>query len=286
MKVSKLRNRLAWRIWLLSLCGLAVCAFCFAAVAQEKGSVKKWRWEYMRPGDMKEAIAERPVAWLVVSPLEWHGDALSFGCDPMVAQAIVDKAWEKVGGVRIPTLHLGVEIDYKSWEDDKRVSRWGMEYGTKEQNPGSIYVEQVTLELVLRDYMHFLEREGFKLVVLVSGHGTGEHLDIMRDVCERYTKKGSMKAVLWRRSSEAMPVELRFEGAGGHADFSEASVLGGVNPRLVDKSKFGVSERDRKVRILKENVDKIDFEKGRKIIEFSAEQLENDANKLIRELNL
>jgi creatinine amidohydrolase/Fe(II)-dependent formamide hydrolase-like protein len=195
-------------------------------------------------------------------------------------------AWEKVGGVRIPTMYLGVEIDYKSWEGDKRVSRWGMEYGTRQHNPGSIYADQMTLEMVLRNYMYFLEREGFKLVVVVSGHGTGEHLDVIRDVCERYTKKGSMKAVMWNAWGHSVPEDLRFEGAGQHGDFDEASVLGAVDSRLVDKSKFGVAERDRRVHILSENADKIDFEKGRKLIELAAEQLEKDVDAQIAELKL
>jgi hypothetical protein len=83
-----------------------------------------------------------------------------------------------------------------------------------------------------------------------------------------------------------MPAELRFQGSGGHADFSEASLLGGVDPNMVDKSKFGVAERDRKVKILKENVDKIDFDKGRKIIEFRAEQLANGVKETLKGMGI
>jgi len=256
----------------------------FSAEAK-KDEPKRWRYELMRPADLDEAIKTRPIAWLVVSPLEWHGEALALGCDPITGQAIVDRAWEKVGGVRIPTLHIGVEIDYKAWEGNRRNSYWGMENVTREHNPGSIFVNTVTLELVMRDYLYFLEREGFKLVVVVSGHGTGDHLNIIGDACEKYSK-GPMKAILWRRSSSGTPEELRFTGAAGHADFNEASVLGGVDPTLVDKSKFGVIGRDRKASLLKENASKIDFEKGRKIIDFSALQLENDVKELIRSMNL
>jgi len=240
----------------------------------------------MRPSDLATAIKERPIAWLVVSPLEWHGEALSFGCDPFVAQTTVDIAWEKIGGVRLPTMYMGVEIDYEIWEGSKRVAYWGMELGTKELNPGSIYARPLTLELMLRDYLYFLQREGFKLCVVVSGHGTAEHLNIIKDVCSRYDKS-SMRAVMcnaWGHGEP--PAELRFDGAGQHADFDEASVLGGVDPNLVDKSRFGVIERDRKVKLLHENADKIDFDKGRKIIEFRAAQLENDISGILKEMNL
>ena len=150
----------------------------------------------MRPLDLSEAVKERPIAWLVVSPLEWHGEALSFGCDPHVAQTVTDLAWEKTGGVRIPTMYLGVETDYEVWEGNARVDYWGMELGTRERNPGSLYLRPLTLELVLRDYLYFLQREGFKLCVIVSGHGAEDHLAVIRDVCSKYDT-APMRAVLW-----------------------------------------------------------------------------------------
>jgi creatinine amidohydrolase len=239
----------------------------------------------MRPSDLAAALRERPIAWLVVSPLEWHGEALSFGCDPHVAQTVADMAWEKTGGVRIPTMYMGVETDYEVWEADRRVDYWGMELGTREQNPGSIYVRPVTLELVLRDYLYFLQRQGFKLCVLVSGHGAEDHLAVIRDVVGRH-ERSPMRAVLFYGWDGEPPPELRFDGAGQHADFDEAGVLGGADPAMVDRTRFGVVERDRKVNLLRENAGKIDFEKGRRIIAYRAAQLERRVTAAARELGL
>ncbi len=244
-----------------------------------------WRYERMRPSDLAEAVKERPIAWLVVSPLEWHGEALSFGCDPHVAQTVADLAWEKTGGVRIPTMYLGVETDYEVWEGNQRVDYWGMELGTRERNPGSLYVRPLTLELVLRDYMYFLERQGFRLCVIVSGHGAEDHLAVIRDVVGRY-ERSPMRALLFYGWDGEPPPGLRFEGAGQHADFDEASVLGGADPALVDRSRFGVVERDRKVQLLRENAGRIDFERGRRIIEYRAAQLEKQVQAVAKELGL
>jgi creatinine amidohydrolase len=239
----------------------------------------------MRPSDLSLALTERPIAWIVVSPLEWHGEALSFGCDPHVAQTVADMAWEKTGGVRIPTMYLGVETDYEVWEGDRRVDYWGMELGTRERNPGSVYVRPLTLELVLRDYLYFLQRQGFKLCVLVSGHGAEDHLAVIRDVVGRY-ERSPMRAVLFYGWDGEPPPELRFDGASQHADFDEASVLGGADPAMVDRTRFGVVERDRKVRLLRENAGRIDYDKGRRIIEYRAAQLEKRVRALARELAL
>ena len=68
------------------------------------------------------------------------------------------------------------------------------------------------------------------------------------------------------------------------SDFSELSFLGAVNPDMVDVEKFGVTEQDRKVKLLKENKDKIDFEKAGKVIEILvngwAEQIQDMFNEM------
>jgi creatinine amidohydrolase/Fe(II)-dependent formamide hydrolase-like protein len=274
----------------LVVCGLAVGVLGVTAVrdlsyAGEAPAPRSWRYERMRPADLTEALKERPIAWLVVSPLEWHGEALSFGCDPHVAQSVADLAWEKTGGVRMPTLYLGVETDYEVWEGDKRVDYWGMELGTRERNPGSVYVRPLTLELVLRDYLYFLQRQGFKLCVIVSGHGAEDHLAVIRDVCSKYDR-APMRAVLFYPWDGELPAELGFDGAGQHADFDEASVLGGADPAMVDRSRFGVVERDRRVKLLRENAGRVDFDKGRRIIEYRAAQLQKQVEALVKELGL
>ena len=280
--MSNRRRSCVGRVVVLALFGVGAVA---GPALGSEGAARRWRYERMRPADLAEAVKERPIAWLVVSPLEWHGEALSFGCDPQVAQTVADLAWEKTGGVRLPTLYLGIETDYEIWEADRRVDYWGMELGTREQNPGSLYVRPLTLELVLRDQLYFLQRQGFKLCVLVSGHGAEDHLAVIRDVVARQ-EKSPMKAILFYDWDGEPPPGLRFEGAGQHADFDEASVLGGADPGMVDRSRFGVVDRDRKVKLRHENADQIDFDKGRRIIEYRAAQLETRVRAVAKELGL
>jgi len=260
--------------------GLAVSAAKPKAAEQ----IKTWRWENMKPGDLREALKTAPVAWIVFSPLEWHGEAMAFGCDPFIGQAVVDKAWQKVGGVRIPTILIGAETDYKYWGEKGLMSHWGLEQITEQHNPGSLYVRPITLKLVVEDYLYFLERNGFKLVVISTGHGATEHVKVIKEVKKAY-ENSPMKVVFSSGWGAKLPEELRFKGSGGHADFSEASLLGGVDPDMVDKSKFGVTEQDRKIKLFKENVKKIDFEKGRKIIELRAAHLAKEIKSVLEEIN-
>ena len=257
-----------------------------------ENSKKHWRYEFMRPADLREAVQTLPVAWLVLSPLEWHGEALSFGCDPAIGQKTCERAWELAGGVLIPTLYIGTGTNYKTFEPDKGLTDyWEMEIISHERHPGSLFVRPITLELVLRDYLHFLQREGFKLCVVVTGHGAIEHLQVIDEVCESYnhlysTGKGCLNTYFWKGANGPIPEELLFPGAGGHADFNEASLLGGVNPDLVDKSRFATGSGDRKIGLSSENTGKIDFDKGRKCVEFSAEQLAGKVRDLVREMKI
>ena len=250
----------------------------------EAGEVQTWRWEEMFPSDMREALEEMPIAWVVFSPLECHGEAMCFGIDPMIGQHVLDKAWKQVGGVKIPTVYVGAETDYK-YLDKGIKSHWGLEVITKEHNYGSIYVRPVTLRLVLEDYLYFLKSEGFKMAAVSSGHGRTEHLKVMREVCERYSDD-SFKAVFgtYGMSAGKVPDELRFKKRG-HANFRELSFLGAVNPDMVDVERYGVTVQDRKTKLLKEDIDKIDFEKAEKPIEILGNGMAEAIQEMFDEIN-
>jgi creatinine amidohydrolase len=251
-------------------------------LSAETSAPPRWRFETMRPPDLAEALRTRPVAWLVLSPLEWHGEAIAFSADPLAGRAMAESAWAKVGGVLLPTLYIGAETEYKVWEEKGLVTYWGLEVITKEPNPGSLYVRPLTVELVLRDTLAALRREGFKLVVVVTGHGGYEHVQVLQEVCRR--DWGDMKTLVWTGDTAGeLPPGLRIEKKDdtGHADVFEASIVGGIEPALVDAAAFGVSPRDRKTGLLHENAGTIDFAKGRGILELSAAQLAAEVTKLL-----
>ena len=252
----------------------------------KKKEIKTWRWEEMFPSDMREALEEMPVAWVVFSPLEWHGEAMTFGTDPVIGQHVLDKVWKRVGGVRIPTVYIGSETEFKYLEKGVK-SHWGLEVVTKELNHGSIYTRTLTLQLVLEDYLYFLKREGFKMAIVNSGHGGTEHVQMMREVCERFSDD-NFKAVfdLYGMATRlSVPEEFEFKGNSGHAGIREFSFLGAVNPDMVDIDKFGVSEQDRKAGLKQEDRDKIDFEKAEKAIDFLVNGSVKKIQDMVDEMN-
>jgi creatinine amidohydrolase/Fe(II)-dependent formamide hydrolase-like protein len=231
-----------------------------------------WRWEQMNPGDLEQAIKTNPVVYLVLSPLEWHSEAMAFGCDPLQGTVIAEKAWRETGGVLIPTLYIGTETQYHDWTDKGLTDYWGMEWITKEHNPGSLYISALTLELVMREMLSFIEQDGFKVCVIVSGHEGTEHVKVLRDL-EQRAKGHPMKIIYSQLVDMKVPQELEFPGDAGHAGFGEASVLGGIDSTLVDKNKFGKIQRDHVAGLFDKDTGKIDFEKGKKVTDFKARGL-------------
>jgi creatinine amidohydrolase/Fe(II)-dependent formamide hydrolase-like protein len=239
-----------------------------------------WRWEKLKPGDLETAVKTVPVAYLVVSPLEWHGDAMSFGTDPVIGAEIAEIAWRSTGGVLIPTLYIGSETEYKDWTSDGLTSYWGMEWITKEHNPGSLYISNNTFELVMRDMIYAIEREGFKACVIVSGHGGTEYSLILKHLEER-SAASPMKIIYSELAEKDRPEETEFPGSGDHADFAEASILGAADSTMIDKSIFGRSQRDQKIGLYEKKVDLIDYKKGRAYINFRVERIIETVNQFL-----
>ena len=136
-----------------------------------------------------------------------------------------------------------------------------MEWITKEHNPGSLYISNNTFELVIRDMLYSIEKQGFKACVIVSGHGAVELVEILKKFEEQSVNR-PMKIIYSDLVGEEMSEETQFPGSGGHADFAEVSVLGAVDSTMVDKSIFGKSQRDQEIGLSEKNVHLIDYEKG------------------------
>ena len=242
-----------------------------------------WRWERLNPSGLEKAVKILPVAYLVISPLEWHGETLPFGTDPFTGTAIAEMAWERTGGVMIPTLYIGSETEYKDWTSGGLTSYWGMEWITKERNPGSLYVSNYVIELLVRDMLSMIEREGFKVCVLFSWHGATEYSRILKGLEESWEGE-PMKVVYSNFVEVQRPEGIDFPGSGGHADYEEVSIMGAVDSTLVDLSLFGKSDRDRKIGLSDKNLDKIDYAKGRAFINYKVEQIVATVNRYLESL--
>ncbi|MBI2940655.1 MAG: creatininase family protein [Chloroflexi bacterium] len=69
------------------------------------------QYETMTPSEMVKARARRPVAYLPLGILEWHGPHLPLGLDALKAHALCCRFAERTGGVVFPTFWYGDNRD-------------------------------------------------------------------------------------------------------------------------------------------------------------------------------
>ena len=94
-----------------------------------------------------------------------------------------------------------------------------------------------------------------------------------------------MKVIYSDLVGKDRPEEAEFPGSGGHADYAEVSVLGAVDPAMIDLSIFGKSPRDQKIGLYEKNVPLIDYNKGRAYINYRAERIIETVNRFMAAQN-
>lgn len=134
------------------------------------------RMEYLRPGEM---VAERErcsIVYLPVAPLEWHGPAMPYGTDPLMAQAWARAAAEKTGGVVMPTVFFGTErerpaeiLAAKGFAQPEQLYILGMD--VPKNSMKSFYAREEFFALAVREHLRLLVQQGYRLIVIVNGHG-------------------------------------------------------------------------------------------------------------------
>ena len=132
--------------------------------------------EFLRP---QEIVAERErcsIVYLPIGPLEWHGPAMPYGTDPLMAQEVARAAAQRTGGVVMPTLFFGTErerptdiLAAKGFEHPEDMYVLGMD--VPKNCMKSFYAREEIFALMVREHLRLLVQQGYKLIVIVNGHG-------------------------------------------------------------------------------------------------------------------
>lgn len=132
--------------------------------------------EYLRPHEILAEKDRCSIVYLPVAPLEWHGPAMPYGTDPLLAQTLARNAAERTGGVVMPTLFFGTErerpsfiLEAKGFEDPENLYIKGMDVPANSMK--SYYAREDIFALTVREYLRLLVEQEYKLIVLVNGHG-------------------------------------------------------------------------------------------------------------------
>ncbi len=197
-------------------------------------SAREVRFERLRPGQLNEERARCPLVFLPIGPLEYHGPHMPFGTDPIVATQIALAACRRLGkGVVMPTLYWGTERERPDWMLESlglKSGGWvvGMDFPTAILK--SHYYPEHIFGLVVASQVEMLIAGGYRVIVLVNGHGATNHLLTLERLAKHYTATTQCLVT----GIPPVPTEPPEEGFGGHADEWETSLVMHVQETMTD----------------------------------------------------
>jgi creatinine amidohydrolase len=240
----------------------------------------------MNPGILDEMTIEdvrafntEVVVWAIAST-EPHGPVLPYGtdhlqCDAAVRAGVILANQRGARALQYPTMPIGCNANFKGF-------------------PFACRIAPQTLIQVVLDVIEALEEDGIRKIVLVDGHGGNTEMmrAALRAHAHRHRPGDGSAFVCITRGSAPQGLIAHPSDHGGE---SEVSRMLHVRPDLVHKEKFGVFPwGELAVEALKDphvifvrpwhlyvpaaaggDVREATEEKGRKLIEHSAEYLAN-----------
>lgn len=173
------------------------------------------RWERLLPDEFFAQQKALPVVFLPLGTVEWHGLHNALGLDALKAHRLCEIAARKAGGgVVHPPVYGGMGALDK---------------------PGTVVIEgEMTWEnLLLRPWLEKLcmefHRQGFRAVIILTGHYGHNQQIVVREVAYRMTRRLGIPVL---GSPEYWFTMDRGYG-GDHAGISETSLMMHLQPELV-----------------------------------------------------
>jgi creatinine amidohydrolase len=175
------------------------------------------RWDLMTSPEIGAQLETgMDLAILPVGATEQHGPHLACGCDTISAETLAVLAAERADGLVLPGLPYGCSLGH--------TDKW----------PGTLSLHPMTLTQVVLELGRWLAANGFRRVLLLSGHATNGPslqsaiLQLRYEFPEcRYATLG-----LWEISERVGRLYLR-DGDDIHANRGETSILMHLRPEMV-----------------------------------------------------
>jgi creatinine amidohydrolase len=180
------------------------------------------RLEWLRPDEINTERERCPLVYLPIGPLEWHGPHLPFGTDPLQATHTAQSLAEKIGGVVHPALYIGTERERSSetlrdlgFQGDEWIV--GMDFPANTER--SYYYVEDAFAMIVRFALEQLTTRGYRLVVIVNGHGATNQILQLQRLAAEFTQRGSCKVIY------TFDLDEEFDEDAGHATITETSAI-------------------------------------------------------------
>lgn len=187
-------------------------------------------YEELLPHEFEARLAQRPVGYLPIGTLEWHGVQNALGADFLQSRGLFRCAAQRFGGIVLPPIWLGPDRLIAQESGPDLVGMDAADSTTPHrQLPGSMYWAPKGLFIMwLEAVLTQARRAGFKCIV-ADGHGPSR--GAWAEMVDSWESQFGLKLVSAHRD---FPGKWRTQM--DHAGRNETSILMAVSPEHVDLS--------------------------------------------------
>lgn len=172
------------------------------------------RYEEMFPDQFMEVLGKKPIAFVPLGLLEWHGQHLVYGFDAIKAHEICLRVAERTGGIVLPPIYWGVS---------------GLDM------VGTLQIELSTARELFISVFRQLLKQGFKAILALTGHYSREQVFVVEEAAEYCMRMHNVKGE--RVKISALPDYELVKDLGYMGDHGakwETSIMMYLRPELVD----------------------------------------------------
>ena len=201
------------------------------------------RYHMLRPAQIVARREARPVVYIPIGTLEWHGVHNAVGADTLQAEGLAYICAQKGGGLVFPPLYYGesrVEALMEANAHDREAIAEAMalpsENFSPERQPFSATGQALNYHKLLIHILAEAESLGFEVGVLVAGHYP--LIDHARAAVLQFNQRNRSKRpgmLAWAVVDYLLIVD-QYECAGDHAAGWETSHMMALHPQTVDLS--------------------------------------------------
>jgi creatinine amidohydrolase len=132
-------------------------------------------YDQLRPKQIETIQKKTPIAYLPWGAIEYHGNHNPTGLDSIKALNLCTDLAKENGGLVMPVINLAANL-IKSYP--------GVNFPKH-----SIEFSEKLIKLICEEYLEQLVQQGFKIVVLLSGHAGEPHQNILKKVAKEFNEK-------------------------------------------------------------------------------------------------
>jgi creatinine amidohydrolase len=172
------------------------------------------RMEEMTPDELEQVLEKSPIAFVPLGTYEHHGWHLPVCFDGIKVHALCERVSERTGGTVLPTFFYGTgggHVGYK----------W------------TLILPEEKISPLIEATLDHLAKQGFKVVVLMTGHYPREQVNMVHRLAEEAKTRHPKVRFIGLTEPEITSPAPGDNRSGDHAAKYETSIGMALNPKWV-----------------------------------------------------